>query len=33
VDGELPPFRTAGGELVEVPLVERPPFATLRARA
>jgi hypothetical protein len=32
-DGELPPFRTAGGELVQVELVERPPLRTLPAAA
>ena len=30
-DAQTPPFRTAGGDLVEVELVERPPFRTLPA--
>jgi glucosyl-3-phosphoglycerate synthase len=32
-DGELPPLRTGDGHRVELDLVERPPFATLRAAA
>jgi glucosyl-3-phosphoglycerate synthase len=32
-DDPAPPFQTADGRLVQVELVERPPFATLRARA
>jgi len=33
VDDHAPPFQTADGQLVQVELVERPPYATLRARA
>jgi glucosyl-3-phosphoglycerate synthase len=33
MDGATPPFRAADGRLVPVDLVERPPFATLRAAA
>jgi glucosyl-3-phosphoglycerate synthase len=33
VDDHAPPFQTADGRLVQVDLVERPPYATLRARA
>ena len=33
LDARLPPFQTADGRLVDVELVERPPYATLRARA
>ena len=33
LDGVAPPFRAADGRLVRVELVERPPFATLRAAA
>ena len=32
-DDHAPPFQTADGQLVQVELVERPPYATLRARA
>jgi glucosyl-3-phosphoglycerate synthase len=32
-DGPAPPLQTADGGLVQVELVERPPFATLRAHA
>ena len=32
-DDHAPPLQTADGRLVQVELVERPPFATLRARA
>jgi glucosyl-3-phosphoglycerate synthase len=33
LDGPAPPLQTADGRLIEVELVERPPYATLRARA
>ena len=33
LDDAAPPFQTADGRLVVVELVERPPYATLRARA
>jgi glucosyl-3-phosphoglycerate synthase len=33
VDDHAPPFQTADGRLIQVELVERPPYATLRARA
>ena len=33
LDGVTPPLRAADGRLVRVDLVERPPFATLRAAA
>jgi glucosyl-3-phosphoglycerate synthase len=33
LDGAPPPFRAADGRLVRVDLVERPPFATMRAAA
>jgi len=33
IDGEPPPLQTAEGGLVQVDVVERPPFATLPARA
>ena len=33
LDDHAPPFQTADGQLVQVELVERPPFASLRARA
>jgi glucosyl-3-phosphoglycerate synthase len=32
-DGQAPPFQTAGGRLIQVELVERPPFRTLPAAA
>jgi glucosyl-3-phosphoglycerate synthase len=32
-DSHAPPFQTADGQLIQVELVERPPYATLRARA
>lgn len=32
-DDHAPPFQTADGQLIQVELVERPPYATLRARA
>jgi glucosyl-3-phosphoglycerate synthase len=32
-DHHAPPFQTADGQLIQVELVERPPYATLRARA
>jgi glucosyl-3-phosphoglycerate synthase len=32
-DDAAPPFQTADGRLIQVELVERPPYATLRARA
>jgi glucosyl-3-phosphoglycerate synthase len=32
-DDHAPPLQTADGQLIQVELVERPPFATLRARA
>jgi hypothetical protein len=32
-DGPAPPFQTVDGQLIQVELVERPPYATLRARA
>jgi hypothetical protein len=32
-DGDLPPLRTGDGRLVELELIERPPYATLRAAA
>lgn len=33
VDDHAPPFQTADGQLIQVELIERPPYATLRARA
>jgi glucosyl-3-phosphoglycerate synthase len=33
LDDHAPPFQTADGGLVQVEIVERPPYATLRARA
>jgi glucosyl-3-phosphoglycerate synthase len=33
VDDHAPPFQTADGQLIQVELVERPPYARLRARA
>ena len=33
LDDHAPPLQTADGELIQVELVERPPYATLRARA
>ena len=33
LDDHAPPFQTADGGLVQVEVVERPPYATLRARA
>jgi hypothetical protein len=33
LDDHAPPLQTADGGLVQVELVERPPHATLRARA
>jgi glucosyl-3-phosphoglycerate synthase len=33
VDDHAPPFQTADGQLVQVELIERPPYASLRARA
>jgi glucosyl-3-phosphoglycerate synthase len=33
LDDQAPPFQTADGQLIQVELVERPPYATLRARA
>jgi glucosyl-3-phosphoglycerate synthase len=33
LDDHAPPLQTADGRLIEVELVERPPYATLRARA
>ena len=33
LDDHAPPFQTADGQLIQVELVERPPYATLRARA
>jgi glucosyl-3-phosphoglycerate synthase len=33
LDDHAPPLQTADGRLVQVELIERPPFATLRARA
>jgi hypothetical protein len=32
-DDHAPPFQTADGRLIQVELVERPPYATLRTRA
>jgi glucosyl-3-phosphoglycerate synthase len=32
-DDHAPPLQTAAGQLIQVELVERPPYATLRARA
>jgi glucosyl-3-phosphoglycerate synthase len=32
-DDHAPPFQAADGQLIQVELVERPPYATLRARA
>jgi glucosyl-3-phosphoglycerate synthase len=32
-DDHAPPFQTADGQLIQVEVVERPPYATLRARA
>jgi glucosyl-3-phosphoglycerate synthase len=33
LDDHAPPFQTADGQLIQVELVDRPPYATLRARA
>jgi hypothetical protein len=33
LDDHAPPLQTADGRLVQVELVERPPYATLRTRA
>jgi glucosyl-3-phosphoglycerate synthase len=33
LDDHAPPFQAADGQLIQVELVERPPYATLRARA
>jgi glucosyl-3-phosphoglycerate synthase len=33
LDDHAPPFQTADGQLIQVELVERPPYATVRARA
>jgi glucosyl-3-phosphoglycerate synthase len=33
VDDHAPPLQTADGQLIQVELIERPPYATLRARA
>ena len=33
LDDQAPPLQTADGELIQVELVERPPYATLRTRA
>jgi len=33
LDDHAPPLQTADGGLVQVEIVERPPYATLRARA
>jgi hypothetical protein len=33
LDDHAPPFQTAEGQLIQVEIVERPPYATLRARA
>jgi glucosyl-3-phosphoglycerate synthase len=33
LDDHAPPLQTAGGDLVQVELVERPPYASIRARA
>ncbi len=33
IDEHAPPFQTVDGQLIQVELVERPPYATLRARA
>jgi hypothetical protein len=33
LDDHAPPLQTADGQLIQVELVERPPYATLRARA
>jgi glucosyl-3-phosphoglycerate synthase len=33
LDDQTPPFQTAEGQLIQVEIVERPPYATLRARA
>jgi glucosyl-3-phosphoglycerate synthase len=33
VDDHAPPFQSADGQLIQVELIERPPYATLRARA
>ncbi len=33
LDDHAPPFQTADGQLIQVEIVERPPYATLRARA
>jgi glucosyl-3-phosphoglycerate synthase len=32
-DDHAPPLQTAGGQLIQVELVERPPYASMRARA
>jgi hypothetical protein len=32
-DDHAPPLQTADGQLIQVELIERPPYATLRARA
>jgi len=33
VDDQVPPFQTSDGQLIQVELVERPPYTTLRAPA
>jgi hypothetical protein len=33
LDDHAPPFQTADGRLVQVEVIERPPYATLRTRA
>jgi len=33
LDDHAPPFQTAGGQLIQVEVVERPPYATLSTRA
>jgi glucosyl-3-phosphoglycerate synthase len=33
LDDHAPPFQTADGQLIQVELIERPPYASLRARA
>jgi hypothetical protein len=33
VDDHAPPLQTADGQLIQVELIERPPFASIRTRA
>jgi hypothetical protein len=33
LDDHAPPLQTADGQLIQVELIERPPYASIRARA